>query len=816
VPREDGRTEATRLTQTGDCAAAHAGGAIETPVWRHKKQNGCCFRCTLGKDKWSDITACAKARRRNFVYQCAANHVNPWPLLPGVDATGRPWSERPPPKCPHCGVTVNAALMAKEKAELEAAPTPAKQKEILREHAGGHAGGMRGRIPILPTDNRSRSRGILHRRMNIVSNCIAATFMKVKFSSKQRVAANLLLKARKMIWRMPETSGKQRAKTIAAGNDARRFLSDPLLLKGLFEIFYPDADEAEAAQLDALGAAAEGNANVRSEEMAEETADSAAPAAAAPAAAPRTQQSRKSATGVQGGGVQKKSTSTKKGKKKAAVAAVAGPRGRSVDESDVREYARKRKAAACAARAGEEGSAGARTNPEAEAQEKEAEDEKDTEGEMADTSLEADNDDEDMEDFELEEDETVGGFASAVEVWLAAIRYTAALHATCDDPFDKEAIKVHAKKCGETGRAWAVAINDHTKNKSRWQYVHDAFAHVEEDILEHGFGDRNDDSILEKGNRRKKRLGDRCVFRGGTNRAGARFQQTRRVKERDAHGRWTGRYTKSTVSRRANLGAAAQVLRLDLIAQLCEEARQSASASLSAKEIETKAEEKLARAAAREATLTSLEALAAKAKGGGAEDEGSSGGSEGMGGGGDAATADAVMDDAGASGDAGGEGGEEGGGGVEVEFETMVCNAAPAELVEQLVAIERSTMIGHDRNGAPFADYFNDKKETLHVATAGGKVVGFAIHSTWRGRGGTTFLYELHSTIQRAGIGTGLLELVVQPNRTRAKVLELQVHKGNIEAQEWYARRGFLFVISKEGERVEVGGGLAYLMRKIV
>ena len=32
---------------------------------------------------------------------------------------------------------------------------------------------MRGRVPVMPMDNKWRSRGVLHRRMNIVSNCIA-------------------------------------------------------------------------------------------------------------------------------------------------------------------------------------------------------------------------------------------------------------------------------------------------------------------------------------------------------------------------------------------------------------------------------------------------------------------------------------------------------------------------------------------------------------------------------------------------------------------------------------------------------------------
>jgi hypothetical protein len=104
------------------------------------------------------------------------------------------------------------------------------------------------------------------------------------------------------------------------------------------------------------------------------------------------------------------------------------------------------------------------------------------------------------------------------------------------------------------------------------QYVHDAFCHIEEDILVNGPLDRNDDSILEKGNRRKKRLGDRCTFRGGKNgnpaSGRATFTQVRRVKVRDANGTFTGNYLRKTITRLANIGVAAQVLKLDLIAQL--------------------------------------------------------------------------------------------------------------------------------------------------------------------------------------------------------------------------------------------------------
>ena len=95
----------------------------------------------------------------------------------------------------------------------------------------------------------------------------------------------------------------------------------------------------------------------------------------------------------------------------------------------------------------------------------------------------------------------VGGLETAIDVWLDAIKYLSDLHTPLKDHFDMVERKAHADKCAASGRAWALTINEHTSNKSLWQYVHDAFAHVHEDIMEHGAGDRNDDAILEKGNR---------------------------------------------------------------------------------------------------------------------------------------------------------------------------------------------------------------------------------------------------------------------------------------------------------------------------
>lgn len=114
----------------------------------------------------------------NFAYQCCTNHIDPYKLLPGNDANGVPWAHCPPPKCPHCHKTVDDALRAHEEVEWAAATTIAARNDIIRRHAKEHAGGTRSRAPILPMDSRDRSRGVLHRRMNVASNCMLATFLR--------------------------------------------------------------------------------------------------------------------------------------------------------------------------------------------------------------------------------------------------------------------------------------------------------------------------------------------------------------------------------------------------------------------------------------------------------------------------------------------------------------------------------------------------------------------------------------------------------------------------------------------------------------
>ena len=63
------RPQRARVTGSGDCAAAHAGGAMDSPVNR----TGCCFRCLEPKKNWIDTEKCDLANKRGFVYQVHSN-----------------------------------------------------------------------------------------------------------------------------------------------------------------------------------------------------------------------------------------------------------------------------------------------------------------------------------------------------------------------------------------------------------------------------------------------------------------------------------------------------------------------------------------------------------------------------------------------------------------------------------------------------------------------------------------------------------------------------------------------------------------------
>ena len=113
----------------------------------------------------------------------------------------------------------------------------------------------------------------------------------------------------------------------------------------------------------------------------------------------------------------------------------------------------------------------------------------------------------------LPENAVVGGVRTAIDVWLTSIHYQSAAHAKLADPDSIDDLRAYAKKGQEAGRAWATAVQMHCNQTANWQYVHRAFAHFEEDVMENGHRDTVDDSLLEKGNRSCKEHKRRVVPR---------------------------------------------------------------------------------------------------------------------------------------------------------------------------------------------------------------------------------------------------------------------------------------------------------------
>jgi hypothetical protein len=578
-----------RISQGGDMAAAHAGFAMDSPVNR----KGCCFRCCLEKCDWFNVHKVKTARRRNFVYQSVANHVNPFKRMPGLENTA-------PPKCPHCEVTLTDAFCADEAARWK--EMSANQKTVKRrEHQAAHAGGQFLQQPLHVLDHRRRARSALHRRMNACANNIAVTFMSRPFNLKQRLRANLLLKRRSFLWKFPEQE-KKRAST-PTGNDARRFHTDAQALVGLIKIFY-DTDDNDETILPGLRAAADAAAQVFDVEddqahlpgletihEEEETYDFVAAAANVKKtrrrAAPKGKAKGKAAPKTQG-----------KKKKKRVVEDVVVGDGSAVTTQSLASYRKKRTAV--------------EMNPLADnAAHDEALDREDVEGEAdveADESLLPGEEADLMEDT-LEEDVRTGNVYTAVEVWRTSILHQADVHATIEDHFDMAQRRAYGEKGQASGRVWAIAVQEHSNFRACWQYIHDSFAHFLEDAMEHGAAERVDDSILEKGNRRKKKLGLRCCFHAGTNKDGATYKQRRKVPVYK-DGKKTGEFVTKISYREANWGVTAQMQWLDMVGQTITAGKPSKEEKMTKKQRLTNDDQQLDREMSRGATLEVITKLA--------------------------------------------------------------------------------------------------------------------------------------------------------------------------------------------------------------
>ena len=595
----DGVNTNLRISQGGDMAAAHAGYGLDSPICQH----GCCFRCTLGKCDWFDPEKTKTARRRNFVYQCCANHINPFKLMPGYENT-------PPPKCPHCEETLTDEFCAGEQKVWDD-KSPNQRVIKRREHSQSHAGAVFLTKPLFVMDHRRRARSALHRRMNACANNIAVTFMKVKFSLEQRQRANVLLHKLGFLWRFPERDNV-RAKT-PTGNDARRFHTDKRVIPGLIQIFYPDEDASTV--LPGIVAAADAAAHIMDveevlpvpletiqEEIELEFEPGAEPAKGKRKAKPKSKGKAKGKGKGEGNGKGKQPAAKQPAanrkpaakqpaaKKKRAVGDVAVGDGMGVTADTVTAYTE--------ARRGQKRAAAEAVTSYAE-EEDETPDPEDVEGAAdvaPDESLLPDETVDEMEETldTLEEDEEVGNVFTAVEVWRTSILHQADVHAKIADHFDMAQRRAYGEKGQASGRAWAIAVQEHSNYKAAWQYVHDSFAHFLEDAMEHGAAERVDDSILEKGNRRKKKLGLRCCFHGGTNREGAMFRQRRQIALKDANGQATGEMAYRVTYQKAVQGPSAQMQWLDLVGQTLEARRPSKRQKMSAKQLAAEEERKTA------------------------------------------------------------------------------------------------------------------------------------------------------------------------------------------------------------------------------
>ena len=315
----------------------------------------------------------------------------------------------------------------------------------------------------------------------------------MKFSAAKRKKANALLKKHNIFWRFSETtsSKKQRTRSVQ-GNDARAFHCEPEVLVGLFDIFY---GEQPAQQLDPLFQAAAEAADTR-----------------------QTAAERQATTG--------------RGRKRKEGPQPVGLGGRTSQTADVAAYREQRQQEEREAAAAGTGSSPVEPEEEQE-EESDEEDDEEEDGAYVPDLLPAAG----------REDEEVGGVATAIDVWLTSIEYQEAAHARIIatdaqgrriDDFDLAQRRAYAKRGAEKGRAWAEAVQRHSKQRAPWQYVHRAYAHFEEDALENGQRDTVNDEIIELGHRTSKKFRFN-VFQGGTNEC-VTVRQT--INKHTAEGTW--------------------------------------------------------------------------------------------------------------------------------------------------------------------------------------------------------------------------------------------------------------------------------------
>ena len=285
----------SRLHGGGDRAAGNAAYGMASCV----NQKGCCMRCNARKPAWTQLGACKDAVRWNCVLLSLASHIDPRPRMKGFE-------DIEPLACPYCLKLVTPELQQQTQHErAQASMEQLKQRDA--EHTSSHGGNTEGEEVVVFFCPKWRATSNLHRWINIVHNCLVATFMAVPFSVQQRMQANEALDAAGTIVRFPEKNAKQRLKRIC-GDDARIFNSNPALLIRFFDIFFGEQLSAPEVKkvMDKLAEAAKAAGRLvgPSKKSAQAKRAKAAEAAAQkkPARAPAKKKPKSQQPGVRAGG----------------------------------------------------------------------------------------------------------------------------------------------------------------------------------------------------------------------------------------------------------------------------------------------------------------------------------------------------------------------------------------------------------------------------------------------------------------------------------------------------------------------------------
>ena len=400
----------------GDAANAVEIGGYVSIV----SQKGGCPHCEAGREKWLDWDYCERKTLRNDFRDLILSHEDPdavhgrevVPPLPGQPLT--------PYKClaKNCDFELSEENVEASKAEY-AAMTPAKRRRKFREHANGtktspnHSGNLPHRRGILRLDAKYKPPSKLHHLLNATSTSISAT-LGYKQEPSEKKAMNEILDASNFGFRFKEP-GVSAKDTKPAGPDARRLLTDGETLIKLMDICWPPdqrAAEDAAAAVDLVEAQA---------------AAAAAERAAAPA--PRHREVIP---------------------EERDMAYVGGLRG--AVESSIFDEPEP-----------EPQPTDSQPNPAAVEEEEEAEGEEEDEAASED-EIDTDGDDSDADsDDELEtapEAEGVGGFRTAVEVWITLSKSLAFYCVRFDDSSSVERTK-HGTNTQNACRKWSEAVRAH-------------------------------------------------------------------------------------------------------------------------------------------------------------------------------------------------------------------------------------------------------------------------------------------------------------------------------------------------------------------